>query len=183
MKIALDFFPILLFFAAYKLADIYTATAVLMAATLLQMGAMYAIDRKLTAMHKITLALVLGFGALTLGLHDERFIKWKPTVLYAGLALGLGLALWVWRKNYLQLLLGSQLSLPPRVWHRLNVAWVLYCAFMAGINGVVAAFFSTETWVNFKLWGYAFPLVFILAQAVYISRHLEAEDAHEGRQQ
>ncbi|MEW6464933.1 septation protein A [Tibeticola sp.] len=177
MKLALDFFPILLFFAAYKFADIYIATAVLMAATVLQMGAMYAIDRKLTTMHKLTLVLVLGFGALTLALHDERFIKWKPTVLYAGLALALAVALWGLRKNFLKLLLGSQLSLPDAVWHRLNVAWVLYCGFMASINGVVAAFYSTETWVNFKLWGYAFPLVFILGQAVYISRHLEADDA------
>ncbi len=107
MKVALDFFPILLFFAAYKFADIYIATAVLMAATVLQMGAMYAIDRKLTTMHKLTLVLVLGFGALTLALHDERFIKWKPTVLYAGLALALAVALWGLRKNFLKLLLGQ----------------------------------------------------------------------------
>lgn len=176
MKIFLDFFPILLFFAAYKLYGIYVGTAVLMAATVVQMAAMYVIDRKLQTMHKVTLALVLIFGTLTLTLQDDRFIKWKPTVLYAAMGLALAVALWVLRKNYLKALLGSQLTLPDPVWHRLNVAWVGYCAFMAAINGYVAANFSTEDWVNFKLWGYAFPLVFILAQGVYISRHLKPDE-------
>ena len=176
MKIALDFFPILLFFAAFKFYDIYVGTAVLMVATLVQMAAIYAIDRKLQTLHKVTLALVLTFGALTLALHDERFIKWKPTVLYAAMAIALAVALWLLKKNYLKLLLGSQLDLPDAVWHRLNVAWIGYTAFMAIINAYVATFYTTEDWVNFKLWGYAFPLVFILAQGVYISRHLPPDD-------
>ena len=176
MKLLLDFFPILLFFGAYKLYGIYTATAVLMAATVVQMTAIYVIDRKLQAMHKVTLALVLVFGTLTLLLQDERFIKWKPTVLYAAMGLVLAFALWVLKKNYLKALLGSQLSLPNSVWHRLNIAWVGYCLFMATINAYVAAYYSTEDWVNFKLWGYAFPLAFILAQGVYISRHLNPDD-------
>lgn len=176
MKLLLDFFPILLFFGAYKFYGIYTATAVLMAATVVQMTAIYVIDRKLQTMHKVTLALVLVFGTLTLLLQDERFIKWKPTVLYAAMGLVLAFALWVLKKNYLKALLGSQLSLPNSVWHRLNIAWVGYCLFMASINAYVAAYYSTEDWVNFKLWGYAFPLAFILAQGVYISRHLNPDD-------
>lgn len=175
MKLLIDFFPILLFFGAYKFYDIYVATAVLMAATVLQMALIYAIDRKLQTMHKITLLLILVFGALTLALQDERFIKWKPTVLYAAMALALALALWGWRKNFLKILLGSQLELPDGVWMRLNLAWIVYCAFMATINGYVAAVYSTETWVNFKLWGYVFPLVFIIGQGVYIARHLKSD--------
>ena len=81
MKILIDFLPILLFFGSFKLYDIYVGTAVLMAATVVQMAVIYGMDRKLQAMHKITLALVLLFGTLTLVLHDDRFIKWKPTVL------------------------------------------------------------------------------------------------------
>jgi len=176
MKILIDFFPILLFFGAYKVYDIYVGTGVLMAATLVQMGLIYALDHKLTVMHKITLALVLIFGSLTLLLHDERFIKWKPTVLYAAMAIGLALAVWVWQKNFLKLLLGSQLELPDRVWMRLNLVWVAYCVFMAAINGYVAAFYSTEAWVNFKLWGYAFPLVFIVAQGFYIARYIKPDE-------
>jgi intracellular septation protein len=176
MKILIDFFPILFFFAAFKTYDIYIGTAVLMAATVVQMGLIYMIDHKLTIMHKVTLALVLVFGALTLGLHDDRFIKWKPTVLYAAMAIGLAVAIWIMKKNFLKLLLGSQLELPERVWGQLNVVWVLYCAFMALINAYVAAYYSTEDWVNFKLWGYAFPLVFIIGQGLYIARFLKTDE-------
>ncbi|MCA3237952.1 MAG: septation protein A [Curvibacter sp.] len=177
MKLLIDFFPILLFFGAYKLQGIYVATAVLMAATVLQMGLIYAIERRLQTIHRITLALILIFGALTLFLQDERFIKWKPTVLYAAMALALAVALWLLRKNFLKLLLGSQLSLPDGVWMRLNVAWIIYCAFMAALNGYVAVWYSTEDWVNFKLWGYAFPLIFIVGQGVYVARHLKTDEA------
>ncbi len=176
MKALLDFFPILLFFGAYKLYDIYVGTGVLMIATMGQMAVIYAIDRKLTMMHKITLVLVLGFGALTLALHDERFIKWKPTVLYAAMAIGLAIALWAAKKNFLKLMLGSQLELPDRVWMRLNIIWIVYCAFMSVVNGYVAAYYSTEAWVNFKLWGYVFPLAFIIGQGLYIAPHIKPEE-------
>ena len=175
MKILIDFFPILLFFGAFKFYDIYVGTAVLMAATVLQMALIYGIDRKLTAMHKITLALILVFGTLTLVLHDERFIKWKPTVLYGAMAIALALAVWVYKKNFLKALLGSQLSLPEPVWMRLNGLWVGYSAFMAILNGYVAAYFSTEAWVDFKIWGYVFPVLFLVGQGVYISRYLTEE--------
>ena len=177
MRLLIDFFPIALFFGAYKLHDIYVATGVLMAATLLQTGLIYAIDRRLQTLHKVTLVLVMVFGLLTLLLHDERFIKWKPTVLYGGMAVVLAVALWGWRKNFLQLLLGSQLQLPDPVWTRLTAAWVGYFLFMAGINAYVAAYYSTEDWVNFKLWGYVFPVVFIVGQGIYIARHLKDDGA------
>ncbi len=179
MKTLLDFLPILLFFGAYKFADIYVATGVLMAATVLQMVAVYFIDGKLQTMHKITLALVLVFGALTLALHDERFIKWKPTVLYAAIAIALTFMVWVLKKNFLKMMLGSQLQLPEPVWMRLNVAWIGYCVFMAIVNGYVAAYYTTEQWVDFKLWGYVFPLAFIIGQGVYVSRHIQREDKPE----
>lgn len=176
MKILIDFFPILLFFGAYKLYDIYVGTGVLMVATALQMSLIYALDRKLQAMHKITLALILVFGSLTLVLHDDRFIKWKPTVLYGATAIALALAVWVYKKNFLKMMLGSQLELPDPVWMRLNLVWVVYSAFMSLINAYVAAFYSTEAWVNFKLWGYAFPLLFIVGQGFYIARYLKVDE-------
>jgi intracellular septation protein len=176
MKFILDFFPILLFFGAYKMADIYTATAVLMGATVLQTAIIYKMDGKLQTMHKITLVLVLGFGALTLGLHDERFIKWKPTVLYTGMALALAVSHRFFNKNFLHAMLGKQLQLPVAVWSRLNGVWVLYSLFMASINAYVAVYFSTEAWVDFKIWGYVFPVVFILGQGLYVARHLPKTD-------
>ncbi len=180
MRILIDFVPILLFFGAYKFYDIYVATAVLMAATVAQTALIYAIDRKVTTMQKITLALILVFGSLTLWLQDDRFIKWKPTVLYAAIALALSLAVWVYKKSFLKLMLGSQLELPDRIWMRLNVAWIAYCVLMAIVNGYVAAVFSTEAWVNFKLWGYVFPLAFIVGQGFYISPHLKTDEPAAG---
>jgi len=176
MKLLLDFLPILLFFVAFKLAGIYVATGVLMAATTVQMAIVYATHRKLEAMQKATLVLILLFGSLTLLLHDDRFIKWKPTVLYGAMALALAVALWGFRRNFLKMLLGSQLALPERIWTHLNVAWVLYCAFMAVLNGYVALYFSTEAWVDFKLWGYVFPVAFLVAQGLYIAPHLKSDE-------
>jgi len=175
MKLILDFFPILLFFGAFKFYDIYTATGVLMAATALQMAIIWFMERRLQPMQKATLVLILLFGSLTLALHDDRFIKWKPTVLYGAMSIALAVALWVFKKNFLKMLLGTQMELPAAIWGRLNVAWIAYCVFMAVLNGYVAAYFTTEAWVNFKLWGYVFPIVFLVAQGIYISPHLKSD--------
>ena len=181
MKVLLDFLPLVLFFAAYKLWGIYAGTAALMAATVVQMAIVYALEKKLSLMHRATLVLILVFGTLTLVLQDERFIKWKPTVLYGALAVVLAVALWGYGKNFLKIMLGAQIPLPDAVWQRLTVAWVLYSVFMAVLNGVMAALFSTDAWANFKLWGFAFPVVFVLGQGVYLMRHIEAPQ-EEGEQ-
>lgn len=176
MRQLLDFLPILLFFGAYKAYNIYVATGVIMAATVVQMAVLYKMDGRLQTMHKVTLALVLGFGAMTLGFHDERFIKIKPTVLYTFMALALGIALWVYKKNFLKSMLGAQLNLPNHVWRNLTVAWVVYSLAMAALNAFVAYYYTTEQWVDFKIWGYAFPLVFIVAQGFYISKYIQNAD-------
>ncbi len=176
MKLLLDFLPIVLFFAAFKLQGIYVATAVLMAATVMQMAIVYATQKKLETMQKATLVLILVFGALTLILQDDRFIKWKPTVLYGAMSLAMAVALWGFRKNFLHMLLGTQLTLPPQVWRNLSIAWIGYCAFMAALNAYVAMYFSTEAWVDFKLWGYVFPVAFLVAQGLYIAPHLKTDE-------
>ena len=181
MKVLLDFLPLLIFFAVYKFWGIYAGTAALMAATVVQMAIVYAMEKSLSLMHRATLVLILVFGTLTLLLQDERFIKWKPTVLYGALAVVLAVALWGYRKNFLKIMLGAQIALPDAVWQRLTAAWVLYCLFMAALNGVMAALFSTDAWVSFKLWGYVFPVVFVLGQGVYLMRHIEVPQ-EEGEQ-
>lgn len=175
MRVLLDFFPIAIFVAVYKGVDIYAATAALMVATVIQMALIYRIDGKLSTMHRVTLALILAFGALTLVLKNETFIKWKPTVLYVGMALALAGAVWLGSVNPLQRLLGTQLTLPAPVWANLTWAWVGYFAFMGLINAYVAYFFTTDAWVDFKIWGYIFPVVFILGQALYIARHMKGQ--------
>jgi len=176
MKQILDFLPILLFFGAFKMYDIYVATGVIMVATTLQMLILYKLDGRLATMHKVTWALVLGFGALTLGFHDERFVKIKPTVLYAFTGLALAIGLWVLKKNFLKMMLGTQLKMPDRIWRNLTLIWVTYSFFMASLNAYVALEFTTDQWVNFKLWGYAFPLVFLIGQGVYIAKHLQSDE-------
>ncbi len=172
MKIALDLFPILLFFAAYKFASIYEATAVLMAATVVQSLVMYRLDGKLATLQKVTLALILVFGTLTLVLHDDRFIKYKPTLLYSCMAFGLFVSQVFFKKNFLKTMLGSQVNLPEANWQTLSLAWIAYCIFMATLNAYVAYSFSTEDWVNFKIWGYVFPLIFIVGTGLYIAKHV-----------
>jgi intracellular septation protein len=176
MKQLLDFLPILLFFGAYKFYNIYVATGVIMVATLVQMAILYKVDGKLQTMHKVTLGLVLGFGALTLAFQDERFIKIKPTVLYTFMAATLGVGLWWFKKNFLKMMLGGQLNLPDGVWRNLTAAWVVYALCMAALNAYVAYFYTTEQWVNFKLWGYAFPIVFLVAQGLYIAKYIQPND-------
>lgn len=180
MRFLIDFFPIALFVAAYKFGDIYSATAVLMAATVVQTGIIYGIDKRLQTLQKVTLLLVLVFGALTLLLHDERFIKWKPTVLYASMAIVLAAALWVWKKNFLQILLGSKLTLPDSVWANMTLMWVAFFLFLAVANAYVVLNFSTEFWVSFKLWGTAFWPPFFIGQGLYISKYLKDEDTEAG---
>ena len=173
MKQLIEFIPLVLFVLAYRIKGIYFATGVLMAATIVQMAILYAADKKLSPMHKVTLTLILLFGCLTLLLRDERFIKWKPTVLYAAMALALAVALWGMKKNMLRIMLGSQLVLPVNVWHNLAIAWMGYCLFMAALNACMVLYFSTDEWMNFKLWGFVFPLVFLTVQGIYIARYLK----------
>jgi intracellular septation protein len=177
MKLLLDFFPILAFFVAYKMADIYTGTAVLMACTVLQMGIVYAMHRKLETMQKATLGLILVFGALTLGLHDDRFIKWKPTVLYVAIALVLAVGLWGFKKNLFKSMLSSQLPLNDQVWAKLCMSFIGFSLFMAALNAWVATYLTTEAYMNFKLWGFAIPVVYFIGFGLYVARNLPPEEA------
>lgn len=176
MRILIDFFPILLFFGAYKFYDIYVATGILMAATLAQTALIYAIDRKVTTMQRITLAMILVFGALTLYLQDERFIKWKPTVLYAAFAVALLVSRYAMKRNLIEAMMGKQVRLPAFVWDRLNLAWVVFFAALGVLNILIAQSFSTDVWVNFKLFGsLGLTVLFVIAQALYFSRHVQEE--------
>ena len=176
MKIALDLFPILLFVAVYKFTTIYEATAVLMVATLLQSLLMYRLEGKLATMQKVTLILSVVFGGLTLILQDDRFIKYKPTLLYSCIALGLMFSQFVLKKNFLKTMLGSQVNLPDANWQTLSVSWIGYCIFMATTNAYVAYEFSTDEWVNFKIWGYVFPLTFFVGTGIYIAKHMSPSE-------
>jgi intracellular septation protein len=177
MKLLTDFLPIALFFITFKLAGIYVATGVAIAATLLQIGWLYFRNGKVEAMQWVSLVIIVLFGGATLVFHDDTFIKWKPTVLYWLMGGALALGHLVLKRNFLQSLMGSQLALPEAVWLRLLWAWTGFFVLMGVLNLWVAFNFSTDTWVNFKLFGgIGLMLLFTLAQGLYISKHLPEEE-------
>jgi intracellular septation protein len=174
MKFLFDLFPVLLFFAAFKIFDIYIATSAAIAATFLQIGWLKWKGRKVDKMMWITLAIIVVFGGATLALHDETFIKWKPTVLYWIFGAVIAVGELAFRKNLVRAMLAEQVRLPEGVWARLNWSWAGFFAFMGAANLYVAYNFSTDTWVNFKLFGgMGLMLLFVLLQAVFLARHVE----------
>ena len=134
MKLLTDFLPIALFFITFKLAGIYVATAVAIAATLLQIGWLYFRNGKVEAMQWVSLVIIVLFGGATLVFHDDTFIKWKPTVLYWLMGAALALGHLVFKRNFLQSLMGSQLELPAPVWLRLLWAWTGFFVLMGVLN-------------------------------------------------
>ncbi|MEY3095371.1 MAG: septation protein A [Burkholderiaceae bacterium] len=170
-KLLADWLPIILFFVAYKLADLYVATAVAIVASALLMGWMRIRGLPIDKMQWLSLGLIVVFGGATLLLQDERFIKLKPSLLYGLFGLGLLIPQLFMGTRLIEKLLADKVQLPEAAWARLNAAWGLFFLFMAGLNLYVAAAFSTDTWVDFKLFGtIGLMLLFVLAQGVYISR-------------
>ena len=205
MKLLLDFLPILLFFGAFKYAEghkdwaaafatehlgfmvaggqvgpaeapVLLATVVVVLATLAQVVWLKARGKKVDLMLWISLALVTVLGGLTVWLHSETFIKWKPTGLYWAMGLSFLNSQYVLGRNLLKLMLGEQLQLPEAVWARLSLAWVVFFAAMGLLNLWVAFNFSTDAWVNFKLFGgIGLMLLFTVGQGLYIGKHLPDE--------
>jgi len=200
VKFLFDLFPIILFFVAYQFGEsrpdtanailatlgidvgeakpgVFLATLVAIVATFVQIGWVWMKHRKVDTMLWVSLVLITFFGGLTLFLHDETFIKWKPTVLYWLFALALGLAPLLFERNLIRMLMEKQLSLPDPVWTKLNLGWAGFFAFMGVANLYVAMNFSTDAWVNFKMFGsLGLMLVFVVGQTLYLSRHMNVAD-------
>ncbi|MDO9371777.1 MAG: septation protein A [Gammaproteobacteria bacterium] len=174
MKFLFDLFPILLFFVAYKFYGIYVATAAAIAASFVQVGVFWLKHRRFETMHLVTLALIVVFGGATLLLHDEMFIKWKPSVLNWLFGAAFLVSQLVSDKNLAQRMLGANISLPAAVWTRLNLSWAVFFIAVGFANLYVVYYFDTDTWVNFKLFGIVgLTLVFVILQAIYLSRHVQ----------
>ena len=174
MKFLFDIFPVVLFFIAFKVYGIYVATAVAMGATFLQIGWVWLRHRKVDNMLWIGFAVIVVFGGATLLLQDETFIKWKPTVLYWLFAAVLAVAALGFRKNLIRAMMEAQVALPEAVWGKLLASWIAFFAMMGALNLIVAFNFSTDAWVNFKLFGgIGLMLVFIVLQGLMLARHVE----------
>lgn len=176
MKFLFDFFPIILFFAAFKLYGIYTATAVAIVATFGQIGWVWLRHRKVDTMLWVSLAIITLFGGATLFLHDETFIKWKPTVLYWLFAVVLAASAGLFRKNLIRTMMEKQFTAPDFVWRNLNLSWMGFFLLMGMLNLYVAFNYSTDTWVNFKLFGsMGLMFAFVILQGLMLSKYIEEE--------
>ena len=176
MKFLFDLFPVILFFIAFKFGGIYVATGVAMGASIVQIAWVWFKHRKVDTMLWVSLAIITVFGGMTLILHDETCIKWKPTVLYWSFAAALAISTLVLKKNLIRTLLAEQFELPEVIWKRLNWSWFGFFVFMGFANLAVAfAFgFSTDVWVNFKLFGgMGLMFVFVLLQGLLLSKYVE----------
>ncbi len=178
MKLLFDIFPVALFFAAYKFSGIYVATGVAIVANVLQILWLRLTGKKVEPMMWISLAIIAVFGGATLYLHDETFIKWKPTVLYWLFAAALLVAKIGFKKNFIRSMMEKNIALPEPIWTRLNLSWAVFFLLMGLLNLYVAFNFSTDTWVNFKLFGsFGLMLVFIIGQGLLLSKHaIEEKD-------
>lgn len=176
MQLLFDFFPVIAFFAAYKLADIYVATGVIIVAVMVQTAIQWMRHRRLNPMHITSAVLVIVFGGLTLAVHDDEFIKWKPTVLnwlFAAVFLG---SQFIGREPVVERLLKSNLTLDRSLWLRLNMMWVVFFLVMGAANLYVAYSFDQNTWVNFKLFGMlGLTLAFVLVQGFWLASKVPPE--------
>jgi intracellular septation protein len=175
MQFLADYFPLLLFFLAFKWQGIYFATAVAIVASIAQIAWFRWKRGSVSTIHWMSLAIIVVFGGATLLLQDETFIKWKPTVLYAAFGSVLAVGRVAYGRNLLTHLMQG-VVLPEPVWARLTWAWVGFFAFMGVANWYVAFHYPTDTWVNFKVWGgIGLFLLFAVVQGLWLSRHIAEE--------
>lgn len=199
-KFLFDLFPVLLFFIAYKFGSshpesaqsilasaglqtvpggkpgIFLATLVAIAATFVQVAWVKLRGHKVEIMLWVSLVIIVFFGGATLYLQDESFIKWKPTVLYWVFAAAI-LGAQLFGKNLIRSLMGGQMELPDAAWRQMNLSWGGFFAIMGVINLWVAFNFSTDAWVNFKLYGFTgLMLVFVVAQSLMLAKYMDKEE-------
>ncbi|MCH9769921.1 MAG: septation protein A [Gammaproteobacteria bacterium] len=173
MKFLYDFFPIICFFIAYKLFGVYIATAATMVASFLQVGFYWLRQRRFEKLHLITLAFVLVLGGSTLIFHDAIFIKWKPSIIYWIFCGFLLASQYFGKQPITKRLLAEKITLPNKVWKRVNLSWALFFLFLGFLNIYVVYHYNTNSWVNFKLFGtLGLTVVFIVLQTWYMSRHI-----------
>jgi intracellular septation protein len=173
MKQLFEFFPILLFFIAFKLYDIYVATAVVIVATLLQVGYAWFRYRKVETMQWITLGLIIVMGGATILLHDEQFIKWKLSIIEWLFGLAFIGSQFIGKKPFVERMMSKSLTLPDFVWRRLNLMWGCFFITVGFINVYVMFHYTTDQWVTFKTFGVpGLMVLFIVLQMVFLYKYI-----------
>ncbi|QSX32287.1 septation protein A [Shewanella avicenniae] len=179
MKQLLDFLPLIIFFAVYKLFDIYIATGVLVAATTLQLLLTYIIYRKVEKMLLFTFAMVVVFGTLTLVFHNDAFIKWKVTIINWLFAAALAISHFM-NKPLIKVMLGKEISVKDEIWTRVTWFWVSFFMICSLANLYIAFQMSQEAWVNFKVFGLTgATLICTIFTVFYLFKHIPEEQRKE----
>ena len=191
MKFLIDFFPLLAFFIAFKIPEdteqgIYLATATLIVATIIQLVVNWLIYRRFEKTHVVTFLVVLILGGATLLLHDERFIKWKPTIVFWIFAVVALASEFIGDRNLFRRFIGMvdrNIEAPDFVWTRLNLSWIIFFLVLGFLNLYVAYNFDRAVWVDFKVIGLTIlNLVFMAGQIFYLFRYIKhtPEQAGDG---
>lgn len=208
MKFLFDLLPVFLFFLVYKGAEnnadqaqqivahyltpfisgghveasqapIILATAIAILATVAQIVYLLIRKQKIDVMLWLSLVIIVVFGGATIYLHDETFIKWKPTILYWCFSLALFISATFFKKNLVRVMMEKQMRLPDPVWSKVNLSWVLFFAVMGILNLFIAFTASTDVWVNFKMFGgMGLMVLFIIVQSISLAKYMK-DDTHE----
>ena len=192
MKFLFDLFPLILFFAAYKMYDIFVATAVAIAASFVQLSVFWLKNRRFETIHVVTLAALIVFGGMTLILRDPIFIKWKTTIVNWIFAAIILYSQFAAKRTVVEVLLGSKVHMSQKGWHSINLSWGLFFFFIGALNIYVAFYYGLdldearreEIWVNFKVFGViGLTLVFLVIQVFNMSRFMKLDepDSSEGK--
>jgi len=197
MKFLFDLFPVIVFFAVYKLAGggdkggactvtpdtpitqdpILLATGFAILATVIQVSWLLFRRRKVDGMLWASLVIVTLFGGATLVFRDPTFIQWKPTILYWAFSLVFLVSPFVLGRTLIQTMLQEKISLPSRIWGRLNASWIVFFLFMGAVNLAAVYNLSCNAWVNFKFYGFTgLMIVFVLGQSVMLARYVETQE-------
>lgn len=170
MQLLVDFFPIIVFFVAFKLYGMYVATVAIIVAMAIQIVVQWFKNRTVNKMLLVSGSLVAIFGGATLALRDPIFIQWKPTIVNWLFAAAFLISQFVGSQTLIQRVMGHAVELPAQMWKQLNLMWVANFAFLGAANLYVVYNFDENTWVNFKLFGMlGLTLLMAIGQAIWIA--------------
>jgi len=175
-KITLDFAPLAVFFVGYKLGGVMAATVAIIVATLLSIGIIYAVERKLALAPLISGVLVTVLGGLSIALKNEQFIKMKPTAVNAVFAAILLTGVYAYRRGLLKYVLDVAFQLTEQGWLILSRRWGFFFLFLAGLNECIWRNFPTGFWVDFKVFGmFSLTILFALSQFALLEKYKAPE--------
>lgn len=177
LKTIIELFPIVAFFAAFKISgDMFVATGVAIASAVIQMLLMKWQKIAIKPMHWISLGLIVVLGSISIIFHEPLFLKWKFSILEWLMGAAILIGQYGFNKNMLKLLMGKELTLPDVIWKKLGVFWAAFFIFLGTLNIYIAYHFDDATWVNFKTYGaLGLSVVFMIGQGIWLAQYMKVE--------